>query len=622
MGVGGGWRGPDQSLGGLPRTFGLQNRNTGNDGPQKPLDRALLKRVLTCLTPYKALWGGVLLCLGASAALGVVPPLFVRGILDEAIPRHQLPALYGYVGGIIGVNLVMGLIGVLQSYWSAQIGEGLLYDLRNQLFLRLQRMSLSYYTNTRAGEIVARVSSDVAAVQGVATGTLISIANNLLTVLATLIVIFGMNPRLAVLALIVVPGLYLPTKLVGKLRRRLSAQAQETQADLLAFVQERLHVGGMLLTQLYGQAKPDASAFERLTQRVRALNLKQTLAGRWLFMTLSVFSVAGPALIYLFGGIEALHNRLTVGSIIAIVAYLANLYRPLANLANVYVDIQAALAIFERIFSLLDQEPEIADAPNALALTQTRGAVRFDGVSFAYPNAATPALSAVSFSIEPGERVALVGPSGAGKTTITYLLPRFFDPSAGRITLDGHDLKELTLESLRARLGMVTQETFLFHASVRENLLYARPDATEAQLIAAAKSAHIHDLIASLPEGYDTVVGERAFRLSGGERQRLSIARALLKNPELLILDEATSSLDATSEALIQEALETLLQNRTALIIAHRLSTIRTCDKIVVLEQGRVVEVGPHETLLAQDGLYAELYHKQFRTVESASSVL
>lgn len=600
-------------MGGLPRTFGLQNRNTGGDGPQKPLDRVLLRRVLTCLSPYKTLWVGIFACLGATAALGVVPPLLVRGILDDAIPKHQPTLLFALVGGIIGVNLVMGLLGVLQSFLSAQVGEGLLYDLRNRLFLRLQQMSLSYYTTTRAGEIVARVSSDVGAVQGVATGTVISIANNLLTVAATIIVIFGMNPRLALLALVVVPGLYLPTKLVGKLRRKLSTEAQETQADLLAFVQERLHVGGMLLTQLYGQAPADARAFEKLTQRVKALNLKQTLAGRWLFMSLSVFSVAGPALIYLFGGIEALNNRLTLGSIIAIVAYLANLYRPLANLANVYVDIQAALAIFERIFSLLDHDPEIADAPGAKALTQTRGEVRFESVGFSYPNAATPALSELSFTIAPGERVALVGPSGAGKTTITYLLPRFFDPTEGKITLDGLDLREITLESLRARIGMVTQETFLFHASVRQNLLYARPDATEAQLIAAAKSAHIHDFLASLPDGYDTIVGERAFRLSGGERQRLSIARALLKNPELLILDEATSSLDATSESLIQEALETLLQNRTALIIAHRLSTIRTCDKIVVLEHGHVVEVGPHEALLAKNGLYAELYQKQFR---------
>ena len=621
MGVGGGWRGPDQSLGGLPRTFGLQNRNTGGEGPQKPLDRVLLRRVLTCLAPYKTLWVGIFGCLAANAALAVAPPLLVRGILDDAIPKHQPALLFGLVGGIIGVNIIMGLLGVLQSFLSAQVGEGLLYDLRNRLFLRLQQMSLSYYTTTRAGEIVARVSSDVGAVQGVATGTVISIANNLLTVIATLIVIFGMNTRLALVALIVVPGLYLPTKLVGKLRRRLSTEAQETQADLLAFVQERLHVGGMLLTQLYGQAPTDASAFEKLTQRVKSLNLKQTLAGRWLFMSLSVFSVAGPALIYLFGGIEALNNRLTLGSIIAIVAYLANLYRPLANLANVYVDVQGALAIFERIFSLLDQAPEIADAPGAKTLTQTRGEVRFESVGFSYPTAATPALSELSFTIAPGERVALVGPSGAGKTTITYLLPRFFDPTEGRIMLDGLDLRELTLESLRARIGMVTQETFLFHASVKQNLLYARPDATEDQLIAAAKSAHIHDFLAALPDGYDTIVGERAFRLSGGERQRLSIARALLKNPELLILDEATSSLDATSESLIQEALETLLQNRTALIIAHRLSTIRTCDKIVVLEQGRVVEVGPHEMLLAKNGLYAQLYHKQFRTPPIKTSI-
>ena len=615
-GGGGGWRGPEESLGGFGRTYGLQNRNRGPaPGPLPPITRTLLRPIGACLAPYSRQWVLIFLCIGINAAIGILPPLAVRGILDSAIPTGNLPQLYWFVGAILGVNILMGLVGVVQNFLSAQIGEGLLYDLRNRLFTHLQKFSLSFYTTTRAGELVARVNSDVAAVQGVAANTLIAIVSNLFTVIATVSVIFSMNPQLAFLALVVVPGLYLPTRLVGKLRRRLALQAQETQADLIAFLQERLQIGAMLLTKTFGQAKADATVFERHSRRVREINVRQSLAGRWLFMSLSVFSVAGPALIYASGGYAAVQGTLTIGSIIAIVSYLANLYRPLTNLANVYVDVQAALAVFDRIFSLLNQSPEVEDAKNAIALTEPSGALCFEGVSFAYPSAQSNALTELSFTIEPGQRVALVGPSGAGKTTITYLIPRFFDPSAGRITLAGHDLRALTQESLRAQLGMVTQETFLFHTTVRENLLYAKPDATGAELIAAARSANIHDFLAALPDGYDTVVGERAFRLSGGERQRLSIARALLKNPKRLILDEATSSLDATSEFLIQQALETLLAGRTSLIIAHRLSTILTCDNILVLEHGKLVESGTHTELLALGGLYATLYHQQFREV-------
>jgi ATP-binding cassette, subfamily B, bacterial len=619
FGVGGGWRGPETSIGGMARTFGLRNRDVGgDDAPSVRMDAAQMRRVASYLMPYWKQWLVIFACIAATAALGVLPPLAVRGILDNAIPQRNMNLLYLLVGAIIALNILSGLIGVLQNYVNAVVGLGIVFDLRSALFQHLQRMSLPFYTTTRAGEIVSRINNDVGAVQGTATATLISIVSNVLTVVATAIVIFGMNWRLALLSIVIVPLLYLPTRSVGKYRRRLSKETAETQADLLAFLQERLNIGGMLLTKTFGQAQADRDTFTRLNRAVMDLNIKQSLAGRWLFLCLSVFSVTGPALIYAYGGFQAIQGTLTVGTIIAFVAYLTSLYRPMANLANVYVDVQGAMAVFERIFDMLDTPPEVQDRPSALALPSAEGHIRFEGVGFQYPTEkedAPFALHEVSFEILPGERVALVGPSGAGKTTITYLLPRLLDPTEGRILLDGHDLRDLTQESVRAHIGMVTQETFLFHATVRENLLYARPDATEAEMIAAARAANIYGFIESLPDGFDTVVGERAFRLSGGERQRLSIARALLKDPRILVLDEATSNLDATSEFLIQEALETLLRGRTSLIIAHRLSTILNADKILVMEKGRLVEAGRHEDLLARDGLYATLYRQQFRKV-------
>lgn len=636
--------GPERSIGGMGRTFGLHHHDHFHVDPddrnvrEQPVTRARLGRVLGYFKPYWAQWIAILLCIAATSGLGVLPPLLVRGILDHAIPEHNPRLLHTLVGAIVGVAIASGLIGVLQSWLNARVGQGIMFDLRNHLYRHLQRQSLGFYTTERAGEIVSRLNNDVGAVQDVAGGTVINIASNVFTLVATLIAIFSLNPMLALLSIAIVPTFYLPTRIVGRIRRRLSRLTQEQYAEMVAFMEERLNIGGMLLAKIFGQTRADAEDFSQRNRGVADLSVKQAMAGRWLFMVLTAFGALGPAAIYLYGGHLAIRDALTVGTLIAFVAYLTNLYRPVGAIASVYVNLQGALAVFERIFDYLDRVPDVQDRPDAIELPEVRGEIRLEHVSFDYPRSpytkplaaggeeeadaeSRRALRDVSFEIAAGERVALVGPSGAGKTTITYLLPRFYDPTEGRITLDGHDLRDITQESLRAHFGVVTQDTFLFHTTVRENLRYARPDATDAEMIEAARSANIHDFIAGLPDGYDTVVGERGFRLSGGEKQRLAMARALLKDPKILILDEATSHLDATSEHLIQQALEVLLQGRTSVTIAHRLSTILGADKIVVMDRGVVVDMGTHVELLGRGGLYADLFERQFGDALAAAEL-
>ncbi len=635
----GGWRGPMGTVGGLTRTYGLQSHFTKPelDGRPPEITRAGLRRISRYFRPYWVQWVVVLACIGATASLNVLPPFCVRWILDLAIPQADMSLLCLLTGAMVGLAVAAGLIGVLEQSLAAKAGQSIMFDLRNELFRHLQQMSLHFYTSTRSGEIVSRINNDVNAVQGVATNTLMAIAGNFATLVATSVAVFSLNWKLAVVAVLVVPAFYLPSKIVGRIRQRLAAQTQESQASLLAFLSERLHVGGAILTNVFGQREADARGFCERSARVRDLNTKQAVVGRWLRMILSVFSAMGPALIYLCGGYQVIREELTLGLLVAFAALLTLLYRPLVQLASVYVDIQASFAVFERIFEYLDLAPDVRDKPQPTTPARTRGHIVFEDVGFSYPrpagvfaaevdhapdaDEAEPfALKGVDFEIAPGEQVALVGPSGAGKTTITYLLPRFYDPDEGRITLDGHDLRDLAQEALRRQIAMVTQETFLFHASIRENLVYAKPEASVHQIVAACRAANIHDFIASLPEGYDTIVGERGQKLSGGQRQRLAIARAVLKDPPILILDEATSNLDATSEYLIQSALEKLLRGRTSLIIAHRLSTILSSDRIVVMDSGRVVESGSHMELLTRCGLYAELFKQQFGKVLEVNS--
>ncbi len=617
----GGAGGYHGSLGGMGgRGFGMHHMSFGPEAgePKAHIDRKLVRRVIGYFTPYRRSGVFVLLTLAVVSALGLIPPLLVRAILDQALPERDLHLLNWLVIGLVALPLITGLLGVLQNYWHVRISQGMMFDLRNELYRHLQRLSLRFYTNTRSGEILSRVNNDVGAVQGIVMGTFVGVITNVLTVVATVVVLMVMDWRLALLACAIVPMFVLPTRRVGRIRYRLSRETQEKQSELMALMQDVLNLGGFLLMRLFGQADYEAARFRERNRDVLDLQVRQAMAGRWLFMVVTVLAAAGPALIYWYGGRRIIleptsSESLSIGTIIAFVAYLANLYRPAGQLANIYVDVQGAMAVFARIFEYLDMEPDIRDRPGAVVMPPARGQIRFAGVTFAYRADHRPALEDVSFEIAPGQLAALVGPSGAGKSTVTYLVPRFYDPQSGAVHIDGHNLRDVTQASLAAQVGMVTQETFLFHSTVRENLLYARPNATHDELVAAAQAAHIHDFVMTLPEGYDTVVGERGVKLSGGERQRVSIARAILKDPRILILDEATSSLDSESEAAIQAALVPLMHGRTTLVIAHRLSTILAAHVILVLDAGRLVEQGSHAELLARGGLYSRLYETQFR---------
>jgi ATP-binding cassette, subfamily B, bacterial len=595
------------------RGMGWGHMSRENEAASGKLKYEHLGRIAGYLRPY--IWHTVVifLCIAGTTAIGLVPPLIIRAIIDKALPAHNGRLLNLLVLGMILVPVGSGFLGVLQNYLNARVGQAIMFDLRNQLFAHLQRMSLRFYVQTQTGQIMSRVNNDVGAVQNAVTGTLVGIVTSTVTVASTLAVIFALNAHLAILACVILPAFVAPMRSVGRFRQRISKQTQQRQADLTAHMEERLSISGFILTRVFGRQADERQRFRTINQDLMGLQIRQTMVGRWFYMLMAVLSAVGPALIYWYGGHLVISASLTIGTVVAFVAYLGNLYRPVTNLANVYVDLRGALGVFDRIFEYLDMVPEVRDEPGATALPPVRGRVTFRDVSFSYKGADRPAIDDISFDIQPGQLVALVGPSGAGKTTITTLVPRFYDPDRGTVEIDGKDVRHVTLDSLGAQLAMVTQETFLFHTTIMENLRYARPDAKEGEIIAAAQAANIHDFIASLPEAYETVVGERGYRLSGGEKQRLAIARAILKDPNILILDEATSALDSTSESLIQAALVPLMKGRTSIVIAHRLSTILAADVILVIDHGRLVERGNHAELLALNGLYATLYRQQFR---------
>jgi ATP-binding cassette subfamily B protein len=598
---------------------------------------ATFRRIIGFFRPYVRRLAGISVLILVGVSIGVVNPILIKLVLDNLTGTFDLGLLYLQCGLMIVLPIITSLLGVWQSYLSNVVGQNVMNDLRLALYTHLQWMPLRFFTETKTGEIQSRIGNDVNGVQSVVTDTAASLLSNVATVATTAIVMVVMDWRLTILSLGMLPIFAVITYRVGRVRREVSGMTQRSMAEVSAITQESLSVSGILLSKTFGQQRASIEKFGRESRRLGSLQIRQLMIGRWFFALIGTFFSIAPAVVYLLAGslIIGGDQHVTVGTIVAFTTLQSRLFFPLGQLLGVHVDIQGALALFDRIFEYLEMVPEIADAPDAVALDHAtvRGELRLRGVSFHYPKPPPTPLAAdaevgeeravpaatqpfglvdVDFDALPGQLVALVGPSGAGKTTTTYLIPRLYDVEDGSVEIDGLDVRRIRLESLGQVIGVVTQETYLFHASVIDNLRYAKPDATMAEVEEAARAAAIHDRVSELPEGYDTIVGERGYKLSGGEKQRVAIARVLLKDPRILLLDEATSALDTVSERLIQAALNRLMEGRTTIAIAHRLSTILRADQILVFDRGRIVERGTHDQLLRHEGLYARLYTEQF----------
>lgn len=620
------------------------------------ITRELLARVWRFARPYRVQILGLLATILAISGISLISPLLYRDLIDNAIPNRDFGRLNGLALGMIAIPLVNGILGVGQRRLNASIGEGVIFDLRRQLYRHLQRMSLRFFTQTRTGELMSRLNNDVIGAQRAISNTMVTIASNIVTLIATLSIMFALEWRLTLLGLVILPLFIIPARGVGRVLRDLRRKSLEYNAEMNAVMNETLNVSGSLLVKLFGREKHELTRFRDHGAQVREIGVRSAVVGQWFFMLLSVVSAVGTAVIFWVGGHLVLRGEFSIGTIVAFGTYLTQLYGPLMALTNAQVQFAESMVSFERVFEVLDIPVEVQEKEDPRPLGRVEGKIRFDQVSFAYRDPGEEkigldeiarlswrggdaahlkrgkaqtaeqevgreerdemiwALREVNFTIQPGQLAALVGPSGAGKTTVTYLIPRLYDPTQGKVTLDGRDIRGVPLQDLSDNIGMVTQETYLFYDTIRANLMYAREDALEEDMIRAAKMANIHEFIYSLPEGYETVVGERGYRLSGGERQRMAIARVVLRDPRILVLDEATSSLDSLSEQLIQNALSEVMRDRTSLVIAHRLSTILAADVILVLDQGRLVEQGTHEELLDKGGLYQDLYQTQFKT--------
>ena len=621
-----------------------------NDDDERPIQPGTLRRVVGIFRPYRGKVLVVSAAIIATSVLGIANPLLIKEIFDKALfgnPPGQcsggacpnLPLLYRLVGLMIVIPIVTSVIGIGQTYLANLVGLRVMQDLRNRLYSHLQFMPLRFFTTTRTGEIQSRLSNDVGGVQSVVTDTASSVLANVVIIISTLAAMLVISWQLTVLSLFMLPFFLWLTVKVGRARREVATSTAKTYADLTAVTEETLSVSGILLSKSFGRQRHEIGRFQDENERLTGLQMRQTMIGRSFFAIVGTFFSITPALVYLVAGWvmsrDPTGTTITAGTIVAFTTLQSRLFFPIGSMLQVSTEIHSSMALFDRIFEYLDLDPEIEDSPDAVGMApdQVLGRVRLDGVWFRYdtPEGARPGpvspsdldlanemprewtLQDVSLSIEPGQLAALVGPSGAGKTTMTYLVPRLYDVQRGAVEIDGVDVRNLKLESLGDLIGVVTQETYLFHTTIRRNLLYGRPEATDEELDAAARAANIYDRIAELPEGYDTIVGERGYKLSGGEKQRLAIARVILKDPRILILDEATSSLDTTSERLVQAALVPLMHGRTTIAIAHRLSTILSADVIFVVDRGRIVERGTHAELLRQGGVYARLYEQQFR---------
>src|SRR4051794_13988870 len=596
----------------------------------KKLERDLLRRVLRLARPYRGQLIGFVVTVVLAAVISAVPPLILRAVIDTAIPDKDRGLVTLLAFGAVFLALFNAGLSLVQRYYSARIGEGLIFDMRTALFDHVQHQPLSFFTRTQTGSLMSRMNNDVIGAQQAVTNTLGTVFSNIVGVVVTLAFMLLLEWRLTLLTLVILPLFIIPAKRMGPTLQRLTRESMQLNASMNNTIAERFNVSGALVVKLFGRHRQESDTFSDRAGRVRDIGVQTAMYSRVLFVALGLVAAVGTAIVYFVGGNLAISGTIGVGTVAAFTVYVSQIYQPLTQLANARVDVLTALVSFERVFEVVDFPPLIADRPGAVDLVEPVGRVEFDHVWFRHPAAAVSSIASleeataatdtdesdwilhdVSFTVAPGELVALVGPSGAGKTTSALLVPRIYDVSAGEVRVDGRDVRDYTLESLRDAVGMVMQDPHLFHDTIRNNLRYARPEATDDELVEACRAARIHDMIASLPDGYDTVVGERGYRMSGGEKQRLAIARMLLKDPAVVILDEATSHLDSESELAIQQALADALTGRTSLVIAHRLSTIVAADRILVIENGRVVESGRHEELLAAGGLYTDLYRTQ-----------
>ena len=629
---------------------------------QRPqVTRQLLLRIFAYSRPYLRQLTGMLAMILVSTGLTLVSPLIFRTLIDQVLPAKDINKLVLFALALLLVPILNGLSGIIQRRLNVAIGEGVIYDLRVALFSKLQRMSLRFFTNTKIGELMSRLNNDVVGAQNAISNTIVDIVTNIIEAIALLAVMLTLEWRLTLVSVVILPLFIIAARVLGNRLRELARRQMELNAQMNAHMNETLNIGGALLVKLFGRTREEDERFSQRAASVRDIGISRTVVGSAFFAIIGLVSAVGTALVYGLGGYFVIQNTFTVGTIVAFGSYVGNLYGVLQSLATAPVDFSTSMVSFERVFEVIDLPQDIIDKKDAEVLQEIRGELEFKDVTFNYSideskllsevkrygsmdnvtavlslgqrdagrrttdnereheteaplsQARTVALEGISFHAAPGQLVALVGPSGAGKTTMTYLIPRLYDPTGGSILVDGRDLRDVAVDSLALQIGMVTQENYLFHDTIRTNLIYAKTDASQPEIEAAAQAANIHDFIMGLPDRYETIVGERGYRLSGGEKQRIALARVILKNPRILVLDEATSHLDSESEALIQEALKRVMAGRTSIVIAHRLSTILAADLILVMDRGRIVERGTHDELLAQNGLYAQLYETQFK---------